>query len=37
MGLKLGGRTEASVHSHAHEHDVSLKPTNQRPYNLQKK
>jgi hypothetical protein len=35
MGLKLG-RTEASVRSHAHEQDVSLKPTNQSPYNRQK-
>lgn len=36
MGLKLG-RTEASVRSHAHEENVSLKPTNQSPYNRQKK
>ncbi|MCK6445983.1 MAG: hypothetical protein L6Q99_06280 [Planctomycetes bacterium] len=36
MGIKLG-RTEASVRSQAHEANVSLKPTNQRPYNRQKK
>ena len=35
MGLKLG-RTEASVRSHAHEANVSLKPTNQSPYNRRK-
>lgn len=36
MGIKLG-RTEASVGSHAHAQDVSLKSTNQSPYNRQKK
>lgn len=36
MGIKLG-RTKASVRSHAQEQDVSLKPTNQSPYNGQKK
>jgi len=36
MGIKLG-RTEASVRSQAHESNVSLKPTNQSPYNRQKK
>jgi hypothetical protein len=36
MGLKLG-RTEASVRSQAHERDVALTPTNQSPYNRQKK
>lgn len=36
MGIKLG-RTEASVRSQAHGQDVSLKPTNQSPYNRQKK
>jgi len=36
MGVKLE-RTEASVRSHAHEENVSLKPTNQSPYNRQKK
>jgi hypothetical protein len=32
IGLKLG-RTEDAVRSKASELDVSLKPTNQRPYN----
>jgi len=36
MGLKLG-RTEASVRSQAHEANVSLKPTNQSPYDRRKK
>ena len=36
LGLKLG-RTEASVYGRASELGVSLKPTNQRPYNRQKK
>lgn len=31
IGLKLG-RTEDAVRSQAHKQDVSLKPTNQRPY-----
>jgi hypothetical protein len=36
MGLKLG-RTEASVYGRASELGVSLKPTNQSPYNRQRK
>lgn len=32
IGLKLG-RTEAGVRNKAHELGVSLKPTNQSPYN----
>ena len=36
MGLKLG-RTEASIYGRASELGVSLKPTNQRPYNRRKK
>jgi len=36
MGLKLG-RTEASVYGRAQELGVSLKPTNQSPYNRRKK
>lgn len=32
IGLKLG-RTEDAVRSHAADLDVSLKPTNQSPYN----
>lgn len=32
IGLKLG-RTEAGVRSKAHEKRISLKPTNQSPYN----
>lgn len=35
IGLKLG-RTENSVYSKASELDVSLKPTNQSPYNRKK-
>jgi hypothetical protein len=31
------GRTEDSVRAKASEEDVSLKPTNQSPYNRQKK
>jgi DNA-binding NarL/FixJ family response regulator len=31
------GRTEGSVRSHASETHVSLKPTNQSPYNRRKK
>ena len=36
MGLKLG-RTEDAVRQKAAENGVSLKPTNQSPYNRQKK
>jgi hypothetical protein len=36
MGIKLG-RSKASIRSQAHELNVSLKPTNQSPYNRQKK
>jgi len=32
IGLKIG-RTEAAVRTKAAEEDVSLKPTNQSPYN----
>ncbi|MBI2619738.1 MAG: hypothetical protein HYW57_06620 [Ignavibacteriales bacterium] len=32
IGLKLG-RTEAAVRTKASEEDISLKPTNQSPYN----
>ena len=35
IGLKLG-RTEDAVRSKASELDVSLKPTNQSPYNRRK-
>jgi len=35
IGLKLG-RTENAVYSKASELDVSLKPTNQSPYNRSK-
>lgn len=35
IGLKLG-RTEAGVRSKAGEKSVSLKPTNQSPYNRRK-
>lgn len=31
------GRSEGAVYQHASEMDVSLKPTNQSPYNRQKK
>mgnify|MGYP001575851822 FL=1 len=36
MGLKLG-RTPEAVQQKASQEDVSLKPTNQRPYNRLKK
>ena len=36
IGLKLG-RTEDAVRSKASENGVSLKPTNQSPYNRRKK
>ncbi|HEY5535315.1 MAG TPA: hypothetical protein VIL99_10325 [Ignavibacteria bacterium] len=36
IGLKLG-RTPGSVYSKASELDLSLKPTNQSPYNRRKK
>lgn len=36
IGLKLG-RTENSVRSTASKNDISLKPTNQSPYNRRKK
>lgn len=36
IGLKLG-RTEASVRSKASDENVSLKPSNQSPYNRRKK
>ncbi len=36
IGLKLG-RTENSIRSAASENDISLKPTNQSPYNRRKK
>jgi hypothetical protein len=36
IGLKLG-RTEASIYSEAAEKRISLKPTNQSPYNRRKK
>ncbi|MBX7133243.1 MAG: hypothetical protein K1X67_11255 [Fimbriimonadaceae bacterium] len=35
IGIKTG-RTEASVRAIASEHNISLKPTNQRPYNRRK-
>ena len=35
IGLKLG-RTEAAVRSKAQQEGVSLKPTNQSPYNRKK-
>lgn len=35
IGLKLG-RTEDAVQSKASEQNISLKPTNQSPYNRQK-
>jgi len=35
IGLKLG-RTESSVYAKASEQGVSLKPTNQSPYNRSK-
>ncbi|MBW2109576.1 MAG: hypothetical protein JRI36_13060 [Deltaproteobacteria bacterium] len=36
IGLKLG-RTEGSIRSKASEENISLKPTNQSPYNRRKK
>ncbi len=36
IGLKLG-RTESAVRSKASEENISLKPTNQSPYNRNKK
>jgi len=36
IGLKLG-RTEDAIRSKASEENVSLKPTNQSPYNRRKK
>lgn len=36
IGLKLG-RTEDSIRSKASEENISLKPTNQSPYNRRKK
>lgn len=36
IGLKLG-RTEDSIRSKADEKNISLKPTNQSPYNRRKK
>ena len=36
IGLKLG-RTEGAVQSKASEQSISLKPTNQSPYNRRKK
>jgi len=36
MGLKLG-RTPEAVQQKASQEDISLKPTNQSPYNRQKK
>lgn len=35
IGLKLG-RTEGAVYNKASEQGISLKPTNQSPYNRQK-
>lgn len=35
IGLKLG-RTSDAIQSKASEEDISLKPTNQSPYNRQK-
>jgi hypothetical protein len=35
IGLKIG-RTENSVRKIASENDISLKPTNQKPYNRKK-
>jgi hypothetical protein len=36
IGMKLG-RTEGAVQQKASDEDISLKPTNQSPYNRQKK
>ncbi|WP_337170443.1 hypothetical protein [Gemmatimonas aurantiaca] len=35
IGLKLG-RTEDAIYSKAQAEEISLKPTNQRPYNRRK-
>jgi hypothetical protein len=35
IGLKLG-RTEGGIYVKANAEDISLKPTNQKPYNRQK-
>ena len=35
IGLKMG-RTESSIYSKANENNISLKPTNQSPYNRKK-
>lgn len=35
IGLKLG-RTEDAVRTRAHQNNVSLRPTNQSPYNRKK-
>lgn len=35
IGLKMG-RTPGSIYNKAGEEDISLKPTNQSPYNRQK-
>lgn len=35
IGLKLG-RTEDAIYAKANEQDISLKPTNQSPYNRSK-
>lgn len=35
IGLKMG-RTPAAIQNKASEEDISLKPTNQSPYNRQK-
>ena len=35
IGLKLG-RTPDSIYNHASQNDISLKPTNQAPYNRTK-
>jgi hypothetical protein len=36
IGLKMG-RTEDAIRGHASEIDLSLKPTNQSPYNRRKR
>jgi len=36
IGFKLG-RTESSIYTRASENKISLKPTNQSPYNRRKK
>ncbi|MBK7881823.1 MAG: hypothetical protein JNK69_04165 [Saprospiraceae bacterium] len=36
IGLKLG-RTESSIYTKASDENISLKPTNQSPYNRSKK